>query len=930
MVTSTVTLLFTDIVDSTRLWEREPDVMRGAVARHDEILRRAVEAHDGRVIVDTGDGIYAGFPSALGAVDAVIEAQRALLAEPWPTAAPLRVRMALHTGETAQADGDPKGPAANRTARLMALASGGQILLSQATADLVQDALPDGVTLRDLGEHALRSLARPERVCQLVAPGLLDDFSPLSSPAVRPNNLPAALTPFIGRERQMREVAELLREARLLTLTGPGGTGKSRLALEIAANRLDDYPDGAWLVELAPLADPALLVSAIGGALHVTEQPDRSMDAALTDYLRHKRLLLVLDNCEHMIDACARQADEMLHAAPGLTLLTTSREALGVAGETAYRVPSLGLPEAGTPDLDALRRSEAVQLFVARAQAVQPSFVLTQENAPIIADICRRLDGIPLAIELAAARTRALSVADIAARLDDRFRLLTGGSRAALPRQQTLRALVDWSWDLLSGPERKLLRRLSVFAGGCTLEDAEAVCADPPNEEEAPDVLAALDVLDVLASLVEKSLAIAETEASGATRYRLLETMRQYARDRLLESGEAAQLRDRHAARFLAVAEETAPRLRGAEMIAGRRRLEIELDNIRAALEWDLDRNPEDGLRLASALEYCWVFVGRIMREGRGWLERYLQRVEPLGDDVDAAGCERIANRARALAALSQLQESLGDFEASVRLGQEAAALARRAGDEATLASALSTICDAAVFLGDYERAKQWGNEAIALGRDGRYPFYLAFALAALLHCSIVGEPDEEAARGYIEALERLSKTFETPYIRAHSRFLRGMFEARFGDPEAGVRYVREGHRLHKEMDSDLMARMTLSELAHLLRRWDDRAGARELYRETIREWQNVGSLAAVAHQLESFASLDAAEGKAERAVRLLGAAEALREASGVSMLPPERVEYDQMVAALRAALPADAFAAAWASGRALDMNAAVDYALSE
>jgi tetratricopeptide (TPR) repeat protein len=309
-------------------------------------------------------------------------------------------------------------------------------------------------------------------------------------------------------------------------------------------------------------------------------------------------------------------------------------------------------------------------------------------------------------------------------------------------------------------------------------------------------------------------LAIAETEATGGTRYRLLETMRQYARDRLLESGEAAQLRDLHAARFLVVAEETAPRLRSAEMIEGRRRLEIELDNIRAALEWDLDRNPEDGLRLASALEYCWVFVGRIMREGRGWLERYLQRVEPLGDDVDAAGRERVANRARALAALSQLQESLGDFEASVRLGQEAAALARRAGDEATLASALSTICDAAVFLGDYERAKQWGNEALALGRDGRYPFYLAFALTALLHCSIVGEPDEEAARGYLEALGRLSRTFENPYVQAHSRFLRGMFEARFGDPEAGVRYVREGHYLHKEMDSDLMARMTLSELA--------------------------------------------------------------------------------------------------------------------
>ncbi len=359
--------------------------------------------------------------------------------------------MALHTGEAETIDGDPKGPAANRAARLMALASGGQILLSQASADLVQDRLPAGIGLRDLGEHALRSLTRPSASDQLTGDDLPADFPPLRSDATRPNNLPAQLTPFIGRERELSEVGTLLQNTRLLTLTGPGGTGKTRLALEVAAECLDAYRDGVWLVELAPLSDPGLLLSAIGGALRVTEQPGRSLATALVEYLRHKRLLLILDNCEHLIEACARQADELLRVAPGLTVLATSREMLGVSGETAYRVPSLTLPEAGGAALDALHRSEAVQLFVTRAAAAQSGFALTAENAKAVVDICRRLDGIPLAIELAAARTRGLGVSDIAVRLDDRFRLLTGGSRAALPRQQTLRALVDWSWDLLSG-----------------------------------------------------------------------------------------------------------------------------------------------------------------------------------------------------------------------------------------------------------------------------------------------------------------------------------------------------------------------------------------------------------------------------------------------------------------------------------------------
>jgi predicted ATPase len=445
----------------------------------------------------------------------------------------------------------------------MSVTSGGQSLISQATAAVIQDRLPPQAGLRDLGEHRLKDLVRPERVFQIDAPDLPADFPRLKSLNAFPHNLPVQLSTFVGRETEIAEARRLLSETHLLTLTGSGGTGKTRLSLQLAAEVLPEYPDGAWVVELAPLAGPAYLVPALAAVFDVRETPGRPLLDVVTDYLRAKHLLLVLDNCEHLIDACARLADDLLHACPGLKLLASSREALGVAGETAYRVPSLALPnpQAATPA--SLARSEAARLFVERAQAAQPRFALTLSNAPAVAAICWRLDGIPLALELAAARVRVLSVEQILARLDDRFRLLVGGSRTALPRQQTLRALVDWSYDLLPDDERRLLRQMGVFAGGATLEAAEAVGAD-----------ANAHVLSLLTQLVNKSLVAVDDPAyagsdSGAARYRLLETIRQYAREKLLDEkgGEAEGARNRHLAFFLQVTEAAEPKLMGAEMI---------------------------------------------------------------------------------------------------------------------------------------------------------------------------------------------------------------------------------------------------------------------------------------------------------------------------------------------------------------------------
>ncbi|MFN8473690.1 MAG: adenylate/guanylate cyclase domain-containing protein [Anaerolineae bacterium] len=596
----TVTFLFTDIEGSTQLWERFPQAMQTALARHDALLQQTIEGHSGYVFKTVGDAFCAAFTTASDGLHAALAAQRALSTEAWGDVGAIRVRMALHTGAAEERDADYFGPPVNRVARLLSAGAGGQVLLSGVTFELLKGMLPEGCTFRDLGDHHLKDLGQPEHVYQLLAADLPSDFPPIKTLDTFPNNLPVELTSFIGREREMAEVKSLLANARLLTLIGPGGTGKTRLSTQLAADLLTTFPDGAWLVELAPLADPALVLQTVAATFNLRERPGLALNDMLHGYLRHKRLLLLLDNCEHLVEACARLADTLLRVCPLLRVVASSREALGISGETIFRVPALSLPDADGATTDALRCSEAAQLFVERAAAAQPRFALTDRNAGAVAQICRRLDGIPLALELAAARVRVLSAEQIAARLDDRFRLLTGGSRTALPRQQTLRALIDWSYDLLPDEERALLRRLSVFVGGWTLEAAEAVTGDP-------------DTLDRLAQLVDKSL-VQVDEDGGDARYGLLETIRQYARDRLLEAGDAEEVRDAHLRYFLGLAEATSPGIAfpplGIASQDSLDRCEREKDNLRAAMEWAVEKDPEVSLRLATALASFWIVYG--------------------------------------------------------------------------------------------------------------------------------------------------------------------------------------------------------------------------------------------------------------------------------------------------------------------------------
>ena len=733
-----ITLLFTDIEGSTRLWEERPETMGLALARHNELLRSAIEDSSGYVFKTVGDAFCASFDSAANGLQAALQAQRALTAETWPESLLLRVRIGLHSGRCDEHDGDYVGPTVNRAARLVAVAHGGQTVVSGSTAELVLSSMPNGVTLLDLGEHRLKDLGRPERIFQLEASGLARAFPPLRSldnPELG-NNLPQQLTSFVGRETEMAEIRELLETSRLVTLTGAGGVGKSRLAVQLAADLLDGSGNGVWLVELAPLSDPGLVPRALASILSVRDEPGQAVLDTLLDALRDRQLLVVLDNCEHLIGACAKMADAVLRSCPNIDILATSREPLGIDGEQIYRVPSLSLPSGEPETVEGIQDSEAVQLFVARAGARDPTFLLVEENTAAVASICRRLDGIPLAIELAASRIGSLSAPEIETRLDNRFRLLTTGSRTADARQQTLRAMVDWSYDLLVEPERVLLSRLSVFAGGFTLKSAESVCVGGHVEEAV--------VIDLLGFLVDKSLIQADT-SSSPPRYRLLETIREYAAEKLTQDSadDIDSVRSRHAHYFLMLAEEAAPRLRTAEQGTWVANLEQEHDNLRQAFDqFSRDGAWKDALHLVVALDLFW----RI----RGYFTEGIDALHEASSNASQAESRLVS---RALVAEGALRVRRGDHGAARPVLESALAMAQELGQDVVAADALGELAYLRSRLREYAVALKLANEAVAIAR--RSGDAQALSVNLDVRASILGKDDPAAARrDWSEALE--------------------------------------------------------------------------------------------------------------------------------------------------------------------------------
>ena len=908
--TGNVTFLFTDIQGSTSMWERDAEGMRFALARHDELLESAIETHGGFVFKTVGDAFCAAFSDVSDALEAALVAQRSLSTEGWDEGFAIRARMAIHSGMAEERGGDYFGPPVNRVTRLLSAGHGGQTLISSATRELVRDALPEGTELRDLGERRLKDLFRSERVFQLTGTDLPSSFPPLKTLDARLNNLPVQPTPLVGREKEISDVAGFLRrpEVRLLTLTGPGGIGKTRLGLQVAADLLDEYEGGVFFVALAPVSDPDLVVSTIAGPLGVAESGEQPLEERLKDHLRDKELLLVLDNFEQVLEA-SPLVGEIISVCPGVKVLATSRAALRVYGEQEYAVPPLALPDPRRlPTLEKLSQYEAVRLFIERARAVKAGFEVTNDNAPAVAEICVRLDGLPLAIELAAARTRALSPKAILSRLGSRLKLLRGGARDLPARQQTLRGAIEWSHGLLEEGERALFARLAVFVGGCGIEAIETIC---DAEGDLP-----VDALDGLESLVEKSLLRQESE--GDPRFYMLETIREFALECLEESGEMEAIKREHAEYFLALAEEPGPRPKGPPPAGWLQRMEEEQDNFRAALRWALEENgdAELGLRLAGALSLDWMDRGHL-GEVRGWLERGLA----------GASTAPAATRALALEGLGYVmitQHDRGRFESAC---EEALVLYRELEDKEGIAHSLDGLGWAAILRGDYERASVFLGDALVMAQESSDEPGIAMALNGLA----VAEADQgnfdRAEALWEEALalnRRLGNLGQILLNLSHMAYT----AAARGDLERAAALFEEDLTLARESKSELGRAWASTGLGLVAVLRGDHERAAVLLREGLRLHQGMETRSDLAECLEGLAEAARARGTSRRAAQLWGAADALREASGIPWMPREKAIHEPHLAAARSQLNDETWEKAFAEGRDMALQEAVAYAL--
>lgn len=859
-----VTFLFTDIEGSTSLWEREPERMRPALASHDAIARVTVERHRGIIVKMAGDGVHAAFDDPLDAVGATLELQQAL-ADPEATQGIVfRVRCGLHAGVVERRDNDFFGRAVNRAARITGVAHGGQVLLSEAVAVLIRDRLPADTSLRDLGFVRLRDLEGAERVYQVVHPQLRADFPALRALQATPNNLPQQLTSFVGRKRELAEIAKSLANNRLLTLLGVGGIGKTRLSLQLAGEMLDTFPDGVWFVELAPLTDSQLVPQAVASALGVKEEAGHPVIEALENHVSDRQLLLILDNCEHLLEACADLVKQLLQFGPRLKIVTSSRENLHVVGENTYQVPALAVPDpSGAISPEALTQYESVRLLVDRAVAAQPTFHVTEQNASAITEICRRLDGIPLAIELAAARLRGLSVDNIAARLSDRFRLLTRGSRNAIPRQQTLRALIDWSYDLLSEKERILFRRLAVFAGGWTLEGAEGVATGGALDRTS--------VLDLLVDLVDKSLVVVEAEGA---RYGLLETVRQYAEERLRESGETKEVRERHLDFYVALAEKAGAGIIGPEQTGWLRQLDLDLENLLSAHAWCSTGSDasESDYRLVHAIKLYWFMRGLLDLGHRVTVEAIsIPALQPHSLD-----------RCKALWVAGQICSYTGRYDEAQRYLYESLAIARHHGDRRMVAAVLNILALAALGQGDRTAAQVHSEEALDLARK-------------------VGNKREIAvASNALAQLHRLDGRLD----RAEPLY---------------EEVVALAHDLH---DREFVA-IGLLGLAMVAISRGSAERARDLLREALAIADETDSRPAGQSVLEVSAGLAALRKDWNRSARLYGAAEAQTLRTGIRRDPADEAFLQPLLTTAREAL-GERFARAETSGRELSSKQAI------
>jgi predicted ATPase/class 3 adenylate cyclase len=913
--TGTVTFLFTDIEGSTRMWERSPQAMQAALARHDELLKRAIAERGGYVFKTVGDAFCCAFWTVTDALDAALEIQRTLFDEKWQETGPLMVRMALHTGAAEEREGDYFGPPVNRVARLLSAGHGGQVLLSLATQELVRDQLPVGTSLMDLGERHLKDLFRPEKVFQLLATGLPSEFPPLRTLDVYRNNLPLQPTPLIGREREVAEVCDLLgaEATRLLTLTGPGGIGKTRLALQAAADLLDDFPDGTFFSQLATLTEAKLLIPTIAETLGVKETAEQQLDETLKDYLAERRVLLLLDNFEQVLGA-APAVTELLAGAPGLKVLATSRAPLGLYGEHEFPVPPLTLPDLNRPPpLGRLTQYEAVGLFVERARAAKPDFAITNESAPAVAEICVRLDGLPLAIELAAARIKMLPPRAMLHRLGSRLKLLTGGARDLPERQRTLRAAIEWSFALLDEGEQVLFARLAVFSGGRTLEAIDAIC---DAEGDLP-----VDAFEGVSSLLDKSLLRQEEGPNGEPRFVMLETVHEYAREKLGQSAEAEEIKRAHAQYFLTLAEEAKPELKGSNQLEWLERLEAEHDNMRAALTWALGRNEvEVALRLGGDLSWFWSVRG-YYSEGRRWLEEALA--------IDGRGSPEV--RAMALAGAGVLAFDQGELDRAKEACEEGLELLAHEGREAREAklNLLALLGWVAWQREELGQAQQLFEEELALSREMSGTWWLANSLQGLATVSHTRRDSERATELYEESMN-LFREHGDKHSLAYCMNNLAMVVCSQGDLGRAAQLTEEAVALFRELGARGDSALGLCNMGWIALLRDDLGRAANHYRESLSLSWDAGMTLVVQGGLEGLACLAGARVEAQRAARLWGAAQALHETKGIPRDTDFLAEADARISAVRSGMGEEVWKEAWRKGRKMTLDEAISYALEE
>jgi predicted ATPase/class 3 adenylate cyclase/DNA-binding CsgD family transcriptional regulator len=942
----TVTLLFTDIVGSTHLLTQLGEQYAHVLSDCRQILSAAFEQWNGNVVDTQDDAFFVVFARATDAVTAAVAAQHALTDHAFPHGAVVHVRMGLHTGEPQRTAEGYVGLDVHRAARIMGAGHGGQVLLSQTTSSLVEQDLPEGVSLRDLGEHRLKDLGRAMRLFQLVISGLSAEFPPLRTLEDFPNNLPVQPTPFLGREHEVAALRDLLHreEVRLVTLTGPGGTGKTRLGLQVAADLSDRFKSGVFFVNLAPISDPALVLPTIAEALVIREESSRALLEQLTEHLQQLPLLLLLDNFEQVVSA-AEQMATLLMACPRLKVLVTSREVLHVRAEHEFPVSPLAIPDPDhLPDLATLSHQAAVALFLQQAQAVRPNFQLAETNARAIVELCARLDGLPLAIELAAARMKLFSPRALLARLGQGLSILTSASQDVPARQQTLRHTIAWSYNLLDAREQRIFRRLSVFVGGCTLEAIEALCTSLDGESKA--------VLDGVASLVDKSLLQQmEWQVGEEPRFAMLETIREYALERLESQGETEAARRAHAAYFLALVEEAEQGMAGPQQSLLLERLEQEHDNLRATMQWSTSQaGREIALRLGGALQPFWRIRGHFS-EGQDFLARALphsnevaapvrakalyaaarldadlDRAEEccqqslalyreLGDAVGIASCLHL---------LADKAEERGNLAVSRALGEESLMLFREVDDKQSVARLLYHLGIVAVGQGEYARGRDLLEESLTLDRELGNTRIMAHPLFSLAQMSRLSEGDLAQARAWLDESEALFRGVGDKAGIASCLNLRGMFALDEGDTACAASRVEQARALFQEMQLPHGAILSLYALAQVAEASGNHMDSQALYEQGVMLTSKSGNKRTLAFGLEGLAAAVAAQGNHAWAAHLWGAAEAQREMIGAPLPPIERAPYNRAVTAARTRLGEQAFAAAWAQGRTMSPEQAL------